>query len=124
MYPHIPIPCDELPPAPPPPLYEEEDDEGSDDDDSYYDDTDDDDDDDNTDDKDNDTTMISLNLNIMNLRLPQKGRPPSFYDMLNSAMPPAAPLNCTQLWIPFCEQKFSRRLWQASCTPLIGTTNP
>jgi hypothetical protein len=35
MYPHIPIPCDELSPTPLPPLYEEDDDEVLDDESDY-----------------------------------------------------------------------------------------
>jgi hypothetical protein len=75
MYPHIPIPCDELPPAPPPPLYEEDDD-GVPDDESDYDDTDDDDDDyDDTDDQDDDNNDDLLELEYYELEAATKGPP-------------------------------------------------
>jgi hypothetical protein len=73
MYPHIPIPCDEIPSAPPPPLYEEDDDKVPDDE-SDYDDTDDDDDDD-TYDQDNDNGNDLLELEYYELEAATKGPP-------------------------------------------------
>jgi hypothetical protein len=75
VYPHIPIPCDDLPLAPPPPLYEDDNDEVPDDE-SNYDDTDDDDDndDDDDDDDDNDDDDL-LALEYYELEAATKGPP-------------------------------------------------